>query len=102
MRRQRSMWPRSNLPCSLPAAALMPLLAVGLTRPHSVAGAVETVPEKLRAVLLSADQVETRRLRQLRIEGMNAVVVTLSEGEPVEATRVAVRRVRAAGLEPYY
>jgi hypothetical protein len=69
---------------------------------YTAAPAAQADNEKLRAILLSADQVETRRLQQLAKEGANAVAVTLSEGEPVEATRVAVRRARAAGLEPYY
>src|SRR5688572_17876455 len=57
---------------------------------------------KLRGVLVTAQQASDQRLRQIKADGGNAVVLNLAERDTAAATQTTVRRIRAAGLAPYY
>jgi hypothetical protein len=79
-------------------------LLVAGARPHEVAttSPPASPAAKLRGVLLTAQQASVQRLRQIKADRGNAVVLNLTEREGAAATRAAVRRIRAAGLAPYY
>src|SRR5207253_6431968 len=53
-------------------------------------------------VLVTPEEAATPRLRTFSKQGTNAVVLYLPDGAPAAAVRTAVRRIRAAGLAPYY
>lgn len=81
----------------------IPLLTAG-ARPKAVArnSSPPSPAAKLRGVLLTAQQASARVLREIKREGANAVVLNLAEQDTAVVTRAAVRRIRAAGLAPYY